>query len=537
MPEVLSSIIQESSNELRAILSCKGLVEKFGTVIKECIMKCEESAHIILDKYVSRSLNGSEKEIYLPSNLSISEREEIIQSYLEGPNPNLNYVRLVCQAKNQEGQFILSPKTRLKANKLAEKLNRELLDDPRTITSNLRIEVAFIEEENAPIVKENFDGEKLSYIYNKKYIEKYSNYNIIFYCGRIFNWLNENCMLNLINKSCEVNGLEFALMDKSRTAYPNYQSFEQKNHLALCQLTGLCRVLNQQDTGFETILSTFYEDRLRNFFDYPSLPIELPKINDDWLTKCRIIFPELDNIARQYDTFVKEDEIDADYLSLLKPMKMTEAKSLIVNKYCEVNEENDKISGIIHILFGSGALLDYVEPFKDKNYHSFVDFMAHETVNYNNYQEYQRPRLDYLIDCGILKVKEDCTLEFVDYYEILILKSIWEFGACSYWHYDTASMAAADKMMAKGWLKTDDHLLSKEERKYFSYYTDNAEFTNGYAYRNHYAHGNTPPASDVNSHSTAYYVLLRLLTVLMLKIYDDLLIACKAISKIKFTKL
>ena len=82
-------------------------------------------------------------------------------------------------------------------------------------------------------------------------------------------------------------------------------------------------------------------------------------------------------------------------------------------------------------------------------------------------------------------------------------------------------------MIKKGWVIVDDHLLSKEERNYFSFYTDNEKFTNGSSYRNHYAHGSEPPTDDVEYHITAYYVLLKLFILLILKIYDDLWLARK----------
>ena len=85
-------------------------------------------------------------------------------------------------------------------------------------------------------------------------------------------------------------------------------------------------------------------------------------------------------------------------------------------------------------------------------------------------------------------------------------------------------------MFNKGWLKTDDHLLSKPERDYFSYYLDNRMFVNSHAYRNHYVHGNTPPVNDENAHLIAYHTFLRLLAIIILKIEDDLWLAERALA-------
>ena len=86
-------------------------------------------------------------------------------------------------------------------------------------------------------------------------------------------------------------------------------------------------------------------------------------------------------------------------------------------------------------------------------------------------------------------------------------------------------------MFDKGWLVKDDHLLSKPERDYFSYYLDNGRFTNGMAYRNHYMHGSTPPVDDDNAHIAAYHTILRLFAILILKIEDDLWLASKTMER------
>ena len=49
----------------------------------------------------------------------------------------------------------------------------------------------------------------LTYTYNINGISKYKDEELLFYCYRSFDWLNEHFMLNLINKHCEMGGLEY----------------------------------------------------------------------------------------------------------------------------------------------------------------------------------------------------------------------------------------------------------------------------------------------------------------------------------------
>ena len=152
-----------------------------------------------------------------------------------------------------------------------------------------------------------------------------------------------------------------------------------------------------------------------------------------------------------------------------------------------------------------------------------------DSVSYSNYSERQKRFLDILIQQELIGINSQGYLYIVDETKIEILESLREYGVCSYWHYNDKVRKILDDYFEKGWVVTDDHLLSKPEREYFSYYLDNMMFTNGKAYRNHYAHGSVTSAIDDEEHLKAYYTLLKLLVILMMKIEDDLWSARRAL--------
>ncbi|WP_347147039.1 hypothetical protein [Phocaeicola vulgatus] len=249
------------------------------------------------------------------------------------------------------------------------------------------------------------------------------------------------------------------------------------------------------------------------------------------MNKCRVLLPELDSVVKQYNTYVEYDEVDIDIIKYSKPLKVTEGKSLLINKYFEINKDNIDISRVLYNMFASGAMLNYVEPYKDKHYHCLYDLLSNEnSVSYNNYEDDQKHEIDFLVNQNILKKDDNGLLSLFNIEQMIALQSLWEYHACAYWHYNTEGRNALDEMFTKGWVVKKDNLLTTEERKYFSYCLDNSEFTNGLAYRNHYAHGSTPPKDNENIHQTAYFTILKLLTILILKIEDDLWSASKALS-------
>ena len=534
-PETLREILTENINNVRIVLECQGIVEKFKSVIREILMSNVNSAHIILDKYVAKQDLHRDTELYLPSTLTLDDKEQILINYLQSDNPNVNYVRLISQIKDKKDHIRLSPKTRLLAEKTEKKLNEEMLNDPRTVTTRWSIGVQFIDEEGRPPIELCIDEEgNPTYIYSIPYIRNQKNVHRVGNCISLFGWMNQHFLLNLINKRTEVDTIESLLIDIGRDSYPTHIGFNKKNNLALYQMFAYNKVLTQKlNSSFEIELKSFYEEYLQAQHGYCGLPICLPLNDDPTLNKCRVLCPELDAVVKQYNTFVEEGEIDKDLIRLSKPLKVEEGKSLLENKYYEIAEGNNEIQSVLSGLLGSGnSILTHVDPFKDKNYHSLIELLDNETnVLYSNYAEFQRHHLDFLIQQGVIGVNSDRCLYIVNQSTIKVLKSLWEYGVCSYWHYNDEERQVLDDMLAKGWLVKDDHLLSKPERDYFSYYLDNRRFTNGMAYRNHYMHGSTPPVDDENMHIVAYQTILRLFAVLILKIDDDLRLANKAMAR------
>lgn len=533
-PETLREILVENINYLRMVLECHGIVEKFKGMIREILLNNVNSAHIILDKYVAKSDSHRDKDMHLPSNLTIEDKEQILLNYLQSDDPNVNYVRLITQIKEDKNQIRLSPKTRLLAERLEKKLNKEMLSDPRTSVIHRSIGVQFIDEEGRPAIELNINEKgNPTYIYSIPYIRNQKNIQRVGNCISLFEWLNNHFLLNLINKRTEVDTIESTLIDIGRDSYPAHFVFNEKNNLALYQMFGYNKVLTQKlNSSFEIELKSFYEEHLRTQYGYCGLAISIPLNDDPALNKCRVLCPELDAVVKQYNTFVEEGEIDKDLIRLSKPLKVEEGKSLLVNKYYEIAEGNNEIRSVLWSLLGSGnSLLSHVEPFKDKHDHSLSELLEKENdVQYSNYANFQKPHLDFLIKQNIIGVNSDGNLYLVSQAQLNVLRSLWEYGVCSYWHYNDEERQFLDDMLSKGWLVKDYHLLSKPERDYFSYYLDNARFTNGMAYRNHYMHGSTPPVDDENEHSVAYITFLKLLAILLLKIEDDLWLAKRVLA-------
>ncbi len=517
---------------MELILHNKGLTSRYKAVIKDILITHENTAHILVEKYILAKDNLNDRYIFLPDNLSVQEKENIINDYLDMATPNLNYVRLIEQAKDIPKEFTLGIKTRLKAKKVAQRLNDEFIKNKNTIISDISFKIEFLKDDNIPPVSlKNSECGNFAYIYNINYLLNLDYIDQIKRSVSLFGWINNNhCMIDLISKAPEVGALEFAITTMSKSSYLDSYIFCHKNQLASAQLYLFNSILNDSLKSIEVELKRYYEVYLKEVFEYPSLKLNIPNQGDTSLNKCRVIFPELDSVIKQYTTYVIEDEINPDYIRLSKTLKLTDGKSLLVNKYYEISERNNEIWQILRNLFASGSLLHHVDPYKDKNHNNLFELLDKEIVEYEKYEDFQKIEIDYLVRHNVIDITTNGIVSFSDMDKIMVLQSLWEYHACSYWHYNKQGRDVLDDMLSKGWLTTSDSLLTTEEKKYFSYYLDNTEFTNGPAYRNHYAHGSSPDELDEEKHMEAYMVFLRLLIILILKIDNDLQLATKAFT-------
>ena len=100
---------------LETISDFKNIVKHYGNIIREHLLKYEDSAIILLDKYeIVREHN--QKQIYLPIELTNEDKELILKNYIDSKNPNINYLRVIFNMQSTK-EMPISDKTRLMAKR------------------------------------------------------------------------------------------------------------------------------------------------------------------------------------------------------------------------------------------------------------------------------------------------------------------------------------------------------------------------------------------------------------------------------------
>ena len=178
----------------------------------------------------------------------------------------------------------------------------------------------------------------------------------------VLSYLN---LLDLIPKESEVEPLERIFGIRSKKSYDILRQFVLKEQISLMHMESLYFILTQHGKNLEDIISEYYNVYLKERFGYPSLVLSLPKHDNDWFTKCNAIFPVIESVAKQYQLYIDNNEIDAELLEYVEPMKPTAVKSKLGIRYYKINPENKDIQLLLNLLFSNQAMLTYIDPYKD----------------------------------------------------------------------------------------------------------------------------------------------------------------------------
>lgn len=521
----LCEAFSENSYELRYMLQRDRLVKKYNALLADMLKRNDFAAEWLLSEFVEDDKFGTHERMYFPSALTLKDREDIISTYLDLPEPNLNYVSLALVAKNGPNLKI-SDEVVLKAKKVERDLSNQYFNSKNRVCFRYSVKLSECSNKSLRWVEYDEDGEP-TLCYSKPLMLSCKDEELLHYCRNVFELLTNNGMIALISKYSDSGVLERTIGLTGKYSYTTNMAFQYHEVISMLQIEAMQKALCNDDRNIESAIKAFYEIYLKNRFGYPSTVLSLPNSSVDWVSKCRIIAPEIDAVAKRYNLFAQKGAVDDELLQISSDtVRASGITSCNLIKYYTIKGQPIELNKLFHLLFSDQSMLSFVDPFKDKHYGSFIKMLVEQDgkIPYNNFLQFQRDNIDYLIKEGYLSKNNDGNLFARRKIEMAILKHLYEFHSCPALAYGPNGQEIMQGMAEKGWLEVDNHLLSIEERNYFDYYMYNSPYTNGPALRNRYVHGtNGSPDLDYQ-HKSAYYRLLILLILVLLKIEDDLIL-------------
>ncbi len=528
--QVFNTILENEPHLINEILTHKNLVTHYDNEIKNFLFTYSQSAEILLSIYEVQH-NFKKNRKFLPKSLTIEEKEMIISNYLDSNNVNYNYLVLIQNARKRN-DFKISDKTRLKAKRLYRSKTEKFIASNDGIKYG--VSVGFIE--NTSKIKEGYvDKDFIThYSYSLDFIKQYNDpYSLFRNFKNLFEYVDINNRINLVSKISKLGIFERTMGIHSKNEYKVGTAFSLLEMASYAQILGYNKILTELNISLESILHFVFTSSFQKKYGFSSnARFSIPTVTNSNLEKVRFLAPEFESILKQYKLYVEDGAIDFELLQISStPSAIKDIPSLITNKYIYFNEDNNEMLKCSNLFFSDQTLLAYVEPFKEKKYHTLFDLITYEEgkVKFSNYEKFQKSKLQYLIDKDFIFIDDNDIIQISNIFRLLIFKDLHDNEFATFFHYPTEFQTEVLEMVNENIVFFESSLFSRPEQSYFNYFLNKSEFTNGLDLRNSYLHGTQANPDETQKHEYAYFTYLKLLFLVMLKIEDDLFIS-KSIS-------
>lgn len=515
--ESIQAILLNNQGHLRHFLERKVLVDYYGATTRELILSDSQNAELLLDKYVIQRENA-QRTMNFPSILSVSDREELIIRYIQQPEANLNFLRIIIDTLGSSG-LVLSNKTRLAARRRADSETKKLFEKSEGFKYGAA--VCFTTDLDSDF-KIELKNRIIECSYNTKWIEENLDfYTLLNNFIHLFGFADMQMRITLVSKQSGLGLFERYLTVRPKNSYPTGIGFDQESALSNLQIAGYTRHLMKYEIELESIIEWFFQSYLYEEFDIKDFHIQIPTSESSYLEKCRTILPEIESILKQYNLYIEDGIIDHELLQMSSDhMFYKDIRTNNQMKY--IYPTGDDYTYIAQCFFSDQSGLAYIKKTRRK-YQVLFDLLLNENVTLVDFQNYQQSKLKGIIDLGYLMLDENGYIRITDLREAYVLRDLYKNEVVSYWHYPEDHRIAVDSLIKRGLAESESTLFSRPEQAYFNYHLNKAEFCNSLDLRNKYSHG-TQPSDETSeqTHEMNYIIFIKLLILIIIKINDDL---------------
>ena len=517
--EIFIQAIKDNNIPIYHVLYFKKIVKQYDSELKKIMIEdIINSTEIIIRKYYINE--ESNQKIELPKSLSMEEKENIFLQYIDSKYANLNYVQIIAQIQSNKDSIEISDRTKLKAQRKVTELKNKIFKKGVNIKYSYNV---IINDKQKIEKDEKVIATKIIYSYSKMWIEENKDNfatllnNFIY----LFNFTDVEGRIELINKKHEYGIFEKTMNLNVLKAYNPNSIFDHKKIISLMQINAYYEQLNKLNIRLEDIVEWFFKVYLEENFKIKNFSISMPSKESNFFEKCKTILPEIDHILKEYKYYVEDGQIDPDLISISSEhMFFKDIPSKIKNKYVYLKDTKDN-NLIDYYFFSDQCMLAYLKKMEEK-YDCFFKLIIKENIKYNDYQEYNKRDLNWLLQQNLIYINDEGYIKIRNQERIMIYAELHYKEVLNYWKKNPKIKAEIDKMEKEEKLELESSLFSRKEQDYFNFYLNRSEFIDGYDIRNSNLHGTQVGDRKSGVHYSRYLQILLLIILIVIKINDDI---------------
>lgn len=513
-----NALLSGSGLSIWNILTSKYLAEKYPETVKEKFLANPRNFETFLSNY---TYSHNKKKLYIPSNISKQEMLALCGSYVESEDANPNYLDiLLTPIKGTEKYITIGATMKLKIKKRAEEIQEKLFGDLSS-GGGLRISIAVLSSKEAydKELKKSSPTDMIAYI-DSSWLEKHPDYPTIL---NNFRYLYEFFSDDLISTMPSFPNKEMGVLEqhmgvKTENSYTIGQYFGLKHQLAAGKMRMITELLSRHDVRLEDVIDWFFSTYCKEEFGVEWLPLNMPSKDERLGNKTATLFRIEENIRTQYEVLVAEGAIDGEIVNMTNTPSLRSLPSFTAKKYAYLSDDDISLS-IMGLLYSDQSSITYID--ESKKGDTFVALITKQDLKFSDFHDYQKPRVQFLIDHGVIISDSDGILGYKDIHELYIYKKLFAEGVIGYNHSTKEVQKTLGNMNDAGRIKLECSLFSIQESDYLNFVLNNSLYDNSWAIRNSYQHG-TPVYKSDDHYIFDYQIALLVLITYVIKINDEL---------------
>lgn len=502
------------------ILQHKRIVFRYGTSIREDIIRDYYCIGLLIHYYEQKN-NGGNAKIYLPDQLSGEDIVDLFDRYLDSDKVNTNYARSIFYMKNKPPKFPITDALRYKAQKQYKKGIEKASKNGINVYSSIGVSISKEQQLEKKVTQEGRNKtESYSYQWLCETLDFPSILNNFIYIFEYVDFQQMRCNHICIKKMGGI--IERTFAPDSTQYYPENSAFHHANALASLQMKAYYSFLKDNGVRLEDVIQWFFTEYLQKEFGCPKMKVLLPSPESTLLEKCVSICTAIETVVKQFTQFASTGTINFDLLKISSAsIKYHQIPSIIDGKY--IYGAGSEYEALDYYLFSDQCPLYFASKVSAGTTRcmNFFSLFTQKTINISNFGEKYKTLLNKLADEDLISISDAGDIALGDQTKLFILMDLHTHEVISRWRYPESAQTVFQEWIDRGILREKSSLLSEPEANYFSYLLNNENYCNGLELRNQYSHGNGQFISNEKEHEDNYYVFLRVMTILAIKINDE----------------
>lgn len=509
----LCSFPQIQEKTLDEILKHKDIVNAFQTKLTKLLDDYPFSYSFIFNDY----LNTDGMRYYFPKEYTQKHMDEALTRFIRSASPSAQYLEMVLSS-----DFPVSAEVKAEAKRKYEIIIHTISKDEETLRIPLKMRTDFSPKQRTPFLDLSKDYNRIFFSYSEDFvIGDMSNEHLLQNFYYPFYFCDPWNRIVAVSLEHDLRSFAYICQIPQKKHYPQSIYFRWHDLFCYSTLVAYCSLLERMHHPLEDILEWFYNRYLPEGLGITGFDINLLRQNVGFNTRAEAVANCIEGIFYQYSCYVSKGSVDWDYIQY-QPLKADYRKipSLIKAKY--FYGKGKPFQSLTYLLFSDQSILRHAKVIKEEC-NCFYDLSCQGTMHLDDFADYQSEPIQRLINKGYLYISGDGVLSWTNPYVIRVLRDLYHFDFCetAYYSQSSRNLEAIQFLQESDMILFGETLLSEQEGRYFNYYLNTISSSNGPQLRNLYAHGKVY-GPKVN-HEYNYYVLLRLLALLTMKIYDELI--------------